>query len=138
MAGLAATCRVAYISGEESVDQVRMRAARLGIASAPVRLAAATDMRDILASLGTGDGPEVVVVDSIQTMYVDSLDSAPGTVAPQPVSRATDVPGEMSRQPRATSQPPTPGIPRSVITSSNSWASIFSRASAPPEAVSTS
>ena len=81
VAGLAASCRVAYISGEESVDQVRMRAARLGIASAPVRLAAATDMRDILASLGTGDGPEVVVVDSIQTMYVDSLDSAPGTVA---------------------------------------------------------
>ena len=81
MAGLAATCRVAYISGEESVDQVRMRAARLGVLQAPVRIAAATGMRDILASIGTGDGPEVVVVDSIQTMYVDSLDSAPGTVA---------------------------------------------------------
>lgn len=69
-----------YISGEEAVDQVRLRAQRLGLAKAPVRLAAATSLRDIIASLEV-DGPEVVVIDSIQTMYLDQLDSAPGTVA---------------------------------------------------------
>jgi DNA repair protein RadA/Sms len=70
----------AYISGEESVDQLRMRAARLGLAQAPVSLAAATDVRDIAASLDAPNGPRVVVIDSIQTMFVDNLDSAPGTV----------------------------------------------------------
>ena len=71
----------AYISGEEAVDQVRMRSARLGVSAAPVALAASTNVRDILATLDAPDGPSVVVIDSIQTMYVDSLDSAPGTVA---------------------------------------------------------
>lgn len=72
--------RVAYISGEEAVDQVRMRAQRLGVADRPVELAAATEVRSILASLDAADGPAVAVIDSIQTMYVDALDSAPGTV----------------------------------------------------------
>jgi DNA repair protein RadA/Sms len=71
----------AYISGEESLDQVRLRAARLGVAPAPVQLAAATSIRDIVASLDDGSAPDVVVVDSIQTMYLDTLDSAPGTVS---------------------------------------------------------
>ncbi|MFM2045449.1 MAG: putative repair protein RadA [Pseudomonadota bacterium] len=71
----------AYISGEEAVDQVRMRASRLGLAAAPVNLAAATSVRDIVASLDAADGPRIAVIDSIQTMYVDTLDSAPGTVA---------------------------------------------------------
>jgi DNA repair protein RadA/Sms len=70
-----------YISGEEAVDQVRLRARRLGLAQAPVRLAAATALKDILASLDRGPVPAVVVVDSIQTVYLDALDSAPGTVA---------------------------------------------------------
>ncbi len=70
-----------FISGEESVEQVRLRARRLGLAEAAVRLAAATSVRDILTSLDEPGGAEVVVIDSIQTMYVDSLDSAPGTVA---------------------------------------------------------
>ncbi|HEX7967902.1 MAG TPA: DNA repair protein RadA, partial [Stellaceae bacterium] len=78
-AGEPLTC--AYISGEESLDQVRLRAARLAVASAPVQLAAATSIRDIVASLDEGDTPNVVVVDSIQTMYLDTLDSAPGTVS---------------------------------------------------------
>lgn len=72
---------VAYISGEEGLDQIRMRAQRLKLAQAPVRLAAATDVRNILASLDKPDAPEIIVIDSIQTMYVDQLDSAPGTVA---------------------------------------------------------
>src|SRR6185312_10986431 len=67
--GAPITC--AYVSGEESLDQVRLRAARLAIAAAPVRLAAATSIRDIVASLEAGDTPDVVVVDSIQTMYLD-------------------------------------------------------------------
>ena len=78
---LSASHRTAYISGEESVDQVRLRAQRLGLAAAPVGLAAATDVRDIAASMDMAGGPEVVVIDSIQTMFVDTLDSAPGTVA---------------------------------------------------------
>lgn len=79
-AGLANKARVAYISGEEAIDQVRLRAHRLNVAGAKVSLASATSVRDIVASLETQDGPEVVVIDSIQTMYVDALDSAPGTV----------------------------------------------------------
>lgn len=73
--------RVAYVSGEEAVDQVRLRAARLGVADASVALASATSVRDICAALEDADGPDVAVIDSIQTMYADSLDSAPGTVA---------------------------------------------------------
>jgi DNA repair protein RadA/Sms len=72
---------VAYISGEEAVDQIRLRASRLGLADAPVDLASATNVRDILAALDSGDAADVAIVDSIQTMYADNLDSAPGTVA---------------------------------------------------------
>jgi len=71
----------AYITGEEAIDQVRLRAERLGVAGRPVLLAAASNVRDILASLDREDAPDLVVVDSIQTMYLDTLDSAPGTVS---------------------------------------------------------
>ena len=71
----------AYISGEEAIEQVRLRARRQGLSSAKVELAAATAVRDILASLDRADPPGAVVIDSIQTMAVDALDSAPGTVA---------------------------------------------------------
>ncbi len=70
-----------YVSGEEAVEQVRLRARRLGLSDAAVMLASATNVRDILASLDGPSAAEVVVIDSIQTMFVDSLDSAPGTVA---------------------------------------------------------
>ena len=70
-----------YVSGEEAIEQVRLRARRLGLSDAAVMLASATSVRDILASLDGPGGAEVVVIDSIQTMFVDSLDSAPGTVA---------------------------------------------------------
>ena len=73
--------RCVYISGEEAIAQVRMRAERLGLADAPVELAAATNVRDIVASLDVPDPPAVVVADSVQTLYVDSIDSAPGTVS---------------------------------------------------------
>ena len=70
----------AYISGEEAVDQVRLRAERLGLADAPVQLVAATSVRDIVASLEQPDAPKVAVIDSIQTMWLDTVDSTPGTV----------------------------------------------------------
>ncbi|ALG71385.1 DNA repair protein RadA [Azospirillum thiophilum] len=81
VARLAQDHRCAYVSGEEAVDQVRLRAQRLGCATAPVDLASATSVRDIVASLDDAKGPEIIVIDSIQTMYMDNLDSAPGTVA---------------------------------------------------------
>ncbi len=71
----------AYFSGEEAVDQIRLRAARLALAESRVQLAAATSVRDILATLDSAQAPQVAIIDSIQTMYVDSLDSAPGTVS---------------------------------------------------------
>lgn len=70
-----------YISGEESVAQVRMRAERLGLTDSDVSLAAETNLRDILATLAHGKCPDVVVIDSIQTMYADTIESSPGTVS---------------------------------------------------------
>ncbi len=72
---------VAYISGEEAADQVRLRARRLGLGAAPLRLAAATSVRDILTTLGESRAPTLLVIDSIQTMYSDLIEGAPGTVS---------------------------------------------------------
>jgi DNA repair protein RadA/Sms len=80
VAKISSGAKCAYVSGEESVDQVRLRAQRLGLEAAPVRLAAATSVRDIISTID-GENFDVVVIDSIQTMYLDNLDSAPGTVA---------------------------------------------------------
>src|SRR5277367_3663216 len=73
--------RVVYVSGEESTEQVRLRAARLNLSRAPVQLAAQTLIEDIVATLGSGDAPRFVIVDSIQTMWSDGIESAPGTVS---------------------------------------------------------
>ena len=86
VARLSEAYRCAYISGEESIDQIRLRAARLGLEKAPVELTSATNVNDIIATMKHPAGPmgkpyEIVVIDSIQTMYLDQLDSAPGTVA---------------------------------------------------------
>lgn len=70
-----------YISGEEASDQVRLRADRLGLGKAPIMLAAATSVRDILTTLGTMTPPELLVIDSIQTMHSDQIEGAPGTVS---------------------------------------------------------
>lgn len=71
--------RCAYISGEEAVEQVRGRAQRMGLADAPVRLAAETSLRDILDSLKR-EKFDLVVIDSIQTMWSDAREAAPGSV----------------------------------------------------------
>jgi DNA repair protein RadA/Sms len=72
--------RAVYISGEEAVAQVRLRAERLGLADAPVELASETSVEDILATLGDRSVPRLLIIDSIQTMWTDAVDSAPGTV----------------------------------------------------------
>jgi DNA repair protein RadA/Sms len=72
--------RVVYISGEEAVAQVRLRAGRLGLADAAVQLAAETSVEDIIATLSEGAVPRLVIIDSIQTMWTDTVESAPGTV----------------------------------------------------------
>jgi DNA repair protein RadA/Sms len=72
---------VAYISGEEAVDQVRLRARRLGLGDAPVQLAAATSVRDILTTMAQSAPPALLVIDSIQTMHSDLIEGAPGTVS---------------------------------------------------------
>jgi DNA repair protein RadA/Sms len=69
-----------YVSGEEATAQVRMRAQRLGLSDAPVQLAAATNLRDILTTLET-EKPQLAVIDSIQTMWADNVESAPGSVS---------------------------------------------------------
>lgn len=72
---------VVYVSGEEAAGQVRMRAARLGLSDAPVKLASATGVRDILTTLGQMEAPAFLVIDSIQTMHSDAIEGAPGTVS---------------------------------------------------------
>jgi DNA repair protein RadA/Sms len=72
--------KCAYISGEEAIEQVRLRAQRMGLAAAPVQLAAETALRDILDGLKR-DAFDLVVIDSIQTMWSDALEAGPGSVA---------------------------------------------------------
>ncbi len=69
-----------YISGEEAIDQVRIRAKRLHLETSPVKLASATEVKDIIATLEKSNA-SVVVIDSIQTMYLDEVESTPGSVA---------------------------------------------------------
>ena len=70
-----------YISGEEAAGQVRLRADRLGLGKAPILLAAATSVRDIVTTLAAMPPPALVVIDSIQTMHSDQIEGAPGTVS---------------------------------------------------------
>jgi DNA repair protein RadA/Sms len=73
--------RVIYVSGEEAIAQVRMRALRLGLADSPVLLAAETNTSDIIATMGEGGIPAIVVIDSIQTLWSPVIEAAPGTVS---------------------------------------------------------
>ncbi|MBL6767007.1 MAG: DNA repair protein RadA [Candidatus Micropelagos sp.] len=76
--------RVVYISGEEAIAQLRMRAARLGLSDAPVQLGAETNVEDIIATLKSeqSDGHvDLVIIDSIQTVWSPVIGSAPGTVS---------------------------------------------------------
>jgi len=80
LAALGARVAALYVSGEESVDQVALRARRLALDAEGVQLLAEIQLERILETLGT-TRPRVVVIDSIQTLYSDALQSAPGSVA---------------------------------------------------------
>ncbi len=73
--------RCTYISGEEATQQISMRARRLGLADSPVLLAAANSLRDIITSIEKAQAPDLLIIDSIQTMYADNIESAPGSVS---------------------------------------------------------
>lgn len=72
--------KVMYISGEESASQVQMRARRLGLTESPVQLASENNLRDILTTL-EAEQPDFVIIDSIQTMWLDTVEAAPGSVS---------------------------------------------------------
>lgn len=69
-----------YISGEEAAAQVRMRAQRLNLTESPVILGTDTNLRDILTTLDA-ERPALAIIDSIQTMWLDNVESAPGSVS---------------------------------------------------------
>ncbi len=70
---------VVYITGEESISQVSLRAKRLGLENSKVKIASATNVNEIIANLKK-QKPNVVIIDSIQTMFLPAVESAPGTV----------------------------------------------------------
>src|SRR6201991_3456466 len=72
--------RAVYISGEEAVAQVRLRAERLRLAHPPVELAAETSGEGIIHTLSECSTPRLVIIDSIQPMWTDAVEAAPGTV----------------------------------------------------------
>ena len=75
-----AGAKVVYVSGEEATAQVRMRAQRLGLADSAVMLAAETNLRDILTTL-EAEAPDLAIIDSIQTMWLYTVEAAPGSVS---------------------------------------------------------
>ncbi len=80
LAALAGGRRVLYVSGEESAEQVALRARRLGVGAAEVALLAEIQLERVLGALQAAR-PEIAVVDSIQTLWSETLQSAPGSVA---------------------------------------------------------
>lgn len=70
-----------YVTGEEDLNQVRMRAHRLGLSKAPLKLASSTRMQEVLSCLDSQSAPQLAIIDSIQTMYFEGLEAAPGSVS---------------------------------------------------------
>lgn len=91
--------RVLYVSGEESVKQVKLRAERLGINSGNILLLGETDI-DIILDQVKRLTPDIIVVDSIQTMYTPEISSAPGSV-----SQVREVTGRLLRVAKTMSIP---------------------------------
>src|SRR5689334_13129483 len=79
-AALGAMHRTLYVTGEESAEQIALRAHRLGLVNAPIELLAEVQLEAVVAAIGS-HAPEVVVIDSIQTLYTEALTSAPGSVS---------------------------------------------------------
>jgi DNA repair protein RadA/Sms len=80
LSSMGAACKAIYVSGEESAQQIALRARRLQVSADPVKLLAEIQMERIVSVLGA-ERPEVAVIDSIQTVYSEALQSAPGSVA---------------------------------------------------------
>jgi len=80
LASVARDRSVCYVTGEESLDQIAMRADRLQVRAAPVQLMAETHVEEIIESLSR-EPPSVLVIDSVQTLFSDALSSAPGSVS---------------------------------------------------------
>jgi len=72
---------VVYFTGEEATAQIRLRAKRLALEDAPAGIAAETNLADILTTLSSSTPPDLVIVDSIQTLWTEAIESAPGTVS---------------------------------------------------------
>ena len=71
--------RVLYVSGEESVRQLKLRAQRLGVSSPDLLVLSETALEDVLQSV-SDESPDILIVDSIQTLYNGALDSPPGSI----------------------------------------------------------
>src|SRR6266576_6431381 len=80
MASVGVSRRALYVTGEESADQIALRAQRLGLVNAAIELLAEVQLEAIVGAIRT-QRPDVVVIDSIQTVYTEALESAPGSVA---------------------------------------------------------
>lgn len=72
--------RITYVSGEESIGQIRLRAQRLNTINSNFKVAIETNVEDILETLSTNDKPDLVIIDSIQTLWSQTAESSPGTV----------------------------------------------------------
>ncbi len=81
LAQLAQQHNVFYISGEESTDQIKLRAKRLNVSKAPIQLASENKVDDIIKTINQTPEVQVLVIDSIQTMFCTHIESAPGSVA---------------------------------------------------------
>ena len=81
VARLSQSFKVAYVSGEEGLEQIRLRAARLGVSHSNVQLASTTRMEDIIRAFDMPQSVDILVVDSIQTIGLDSLDAGSGTIS---------------------------------------------------------
>ncbi len=80
LAGLSSSRKVLYVSGEESGEQIALRAQRLGLHAPDMKLLAEISLEKIQATLQS-EKPEIAVIDSIQTLYSDALTAAPGSVS---------------------------------------------------------
>jgi len=78
---LAKKNKIIYISGEESVDQVRLRAHRMNVNEDTIDLASTTNVSEIVSTIKKDEKPTIIIIDSIQTMFLEELSSAPGTVS---------------------------------------------------------
>ena len=106
-----AGARCAYISGEEAVEQIRARAQRMGLADAPVQLAAETSLRDILDGLKR-EAFDLVVIDSIQTLWSDAHEAGPGLGHPGArLRRRAGAAGQEARHRRHPGRPRHQGRP---------------------------